>query len=168
MLARASKWFSDKNRSLWVPKPCTRYRGVFLLPCSFKLKTCTNKPTLLCKVSGCAVLLQETWKTPRNIYFEVKSTFHSPIGSKIAYFGNRWTGRFWVIDFDEISGETIYFWFARTKLLTQEMLTLLGIVLRRWNGLKRCQTLDIAIIGNLRRSPRGPPKYGTYVTTTPV
>eukprot|EP00966_Prymnesium_polylepis_P316759 7318933-Prymnesium_polylepis.1 len=36
------------------------YRGVLLLPCSFKLKTCTNKPTLLCNVSGCAVLLQET------------------------------------------------------------------------------------------------------------
>ena len=44
------------------------------------------------------------------------------------------------------------------------MLLLLGIILRRSNGLKRCQTLDIAIIGNLRRSRQGPPKYGTYVT----
>ena len=62
-----------------------------------------------------------------------------------------------------ISGDT-YIFLASTNLLTQEMLTLLGIVLRRWNGLKRCQTLDIAIIGNLRRSPRRLPKYGIYVT----
>ena len=55
---------------------------------------------------------------------------------------------------------------ASTNLLTQEMLTLQGIIFRRRNGLVWCRTLDIAMIGNLRRSHRGPPKYGEYLTTT--
>ena len=55
---------------------------------------------------------------------------------------------------------------ASTNLLTQEMLTLQGIIFRRRNGLVWCRTLDIAMIGNLRRSHRGPPKYGKYLTTT--
>eukprot|EP00966_Prymnesium_polylepis_P131647 3044772-Prymnesium_polylepis.1 len=36
------------------------YRVAVLVSGGFKLKTRTNKPTLLCKVSRCAVLLQET------------------------------------------------------------------------------------------------------------
>ena len=43
-----------------------------------------------------------------------------------------------------------------------EMLTLQGIIIRRRNGLVWCRTLDIAMIGNLRRSHRGPSKYGKY------
>ena len=53
---------------------------------------------------------------------------------------------------------------ASMNLLTKEMLTPLGSILKHCNGLKWYQTLDSALIGNLRRGPGGPPKYGTYVT----
>eukprot|EP00966_Prymnesium_polylepis_P186034 4311910-Prymnesium_polylepis.1 len=58
------------------------------------------------------------------------------------------------------------------------MLILLAIILTRLrvkkgsNGAigiahRRVPILDIAIIGNLRRSRQGPPKYDTYVIVTP-
>ena len=68
--------------------------------------------------------------------------------------------------YSQISTDDIYISIASTNLLTQEMLTLQRIIFRRRNGLVWCRTLDIAMIGNLRRGHRGPPKYGKYLTTT--
>ena len=47
-------------------------------------------------------------------------------------------------------------WPNSINLLAQEMLPLPGIILRRWNGLKWCHTLEIALYGNLKRARRGP------------
>ena len=54
---------------------------------------------------------------------------------------------------------------SRFPLLTQEMLTLPGIILGRWNGLTRCQTLEIAFLATLGFLIKPHPKYGTYLYT---
>eukprot|EP00966_Prymnesium_polylepis_P058141 1346353-Prymnesium_polylepis.4 len=50
---------------------------------------------------------------------------------------------------------------ARMHIPTQEMLTLIGIVLRRLIGLVRCHTLYLAICGNLDHPNSHPSKYAT-------
>eukprot|EP00966_Prymnesium_polylepis_P329994 7385673-Prymnesium_polylepis.1 len=38
----------------------------------------------------------------------------------------------------------------------------------KFRRLTRCRTLEVAIIGNLRRTRHGPPNYGKHLTVTPL